>query len=146
MASEFCRPPATDFRPVIARASARVCRLDLAALRQKAAKQPVWPMRPAASRAERRQDSPRRLADREFLISDLRQKPVSAWRSRAIAVLHSAAQKARVRLLRPRQLQVRASQSDPPAIGFFDARSAMVSSIARSTGIRTVPLFLSTQA
>ena len=32
-------------------------------------------------------DSPRRLAGREFLISDLRQKPVSASRSRAIAVL-----------------------------------------------------------
>ena len=114
MASEFCRLPATDFQPVIARASARACRLDLVALRRKAAMQLVWPTRRVASRAEQTRDSQRRLAGREFLISDLRQKPLSAWRSPVLAVPHSAAPKARARRLVERKRPVRALQSDPP--------------------------------
>jgi hypothetical protein len=108
MASESYRRLATECQALIAPASAWLCRLDSAALGRKVAKQPVWRMRPAAFRAERRRDSLRRLVGHEFLISDLRQKPVSVSPSRAVAALDSVAQTVPVRLLAERKPRVRA--------------------------------------
>lgn len=77
MVKAMRREPATACRAAIAPVSVKAIRLGLVAQLLTAVKRPAWRTRPVVFPAAPKRDWPHRLAGREFLILDLRLKPVS---------------------------------------------------------------------
>src|ERR1700736_5644331 len=104
--------------------------------------QPATRTHRAAWKVELAADSQPRLADRALPNADRPPKLVSVCRLIAAKVMARATQQ----LPHPVPPKLAGAAIGPAAAGFLFASSETVSSIARSIGTRSVPLFLSTQA